>query len=176
MHITREKESGEDKTTNSRVSNNDQPFRKDQKIATIYVKFGLYPESPGEAGLLCCDCHVPGESIVKSHVIIKAITRIFEKGALDQGYRIRWEPRIFMEASESELSFDLEFVIAHLMLSRPSIFFIQIGANDGISNDPLHKFITQFCWKGILLEPLPEVFTRLTTTYRNDTNLQLISE
>ena len=32
-------------------------------------------------------------------------------------------------------------------------FVIQIGANDGITHDPIHKFIKRDSWKGVLLEP-----------------------
>lgn len=112
---------------------------------------------------------------LRKRKLIRPVMRIVEKIASDRGYRIRWEPTVFMLNSKSELTFDLEFVIAHLMIFRASIFFIQIGANDGVSNDPLHKFITHFDWEGILLEPLPEVFRHLTATYRDKPKLQLIN-
>jgi FkbM family methyltransferase len=69
----------------------------------------------------------------------------------------------------------LDFVIAHLMLTEPAPFFVQIGANDGISNDPLHKFVTRFGWKGILLEPVPSIFAILERTYKNYPNVKLIN-
>jgi len=34
---------------------------------------------------------------------------------------------------------------------------VQIGANDGITHDPIHKFIKRDKWKGVLLEPQPFV-------------------
>lgn len=37
---------------------------------------------------------------------------------------------------------------------------VQIGANDGITNDPIHKFIIRDDWKGVLLEPQKFVFER----------------
>jgi len=39
---------------------------------------------------------------------------------------------------------------------------VQIGANDGITHDPIHKFIKRDNWKGVLLEPQPFVHN----TYR----------
>ena len=39
-----------------------------------------------------------------------------------------------------------------------SFTVIQIGANDGITHDPIHKFIKRDRWKGVLLEPQSEVF------------------
>jgi len=37
---------------------------------------------------------------------------------------------------------------------------IQIGANDGISHDPIHKFIKRDKWNGVLLEPQKYVYDR----------------
>lgn len=38
------------------------------------------------------------------------------------------------------------------------VTFLQVGANDGFINDPLHVFIKRDNWRGVLLEPLPDVF------------------
>lgn len=37
---------------------------------------------------------------------------------------------------------------------------VQIGANDGINHDPIHKFIKRDNWQGVLLEPQKEVFEK----------------
>lgn len=38
------------------------------------------------------------------------------------------------------------------------VTFLQVGANDGFIYDPLHKFIKRDNWRGIMLEPQPDVF------------------
>jgi FkbM family methyltransferase len=38
------------------------------------------------------------------------------------------------------------------------IFVIQVGANDGINHDPIHKFVKRDKWRGLLIEPQPDVF------------------
>lgn len=43
--------------------------------------------------------------------------------------------------------------------------FIQIGANDGLRNDPLRPFIVRDAWQGVLIEPLPTVFPLLKRNY-----------
>ncbi|MGH8658039.1 MAG: FkbM family methyltransferase [Gammaproteobacteria bacterium] len=53
-------------------------------------------------------------------------------------------------------------------------FFIQIGANDGRRHDPIFRYITQYGWRGILVEPVPSYFSRLKHNYR--TFPQLIFE
>jgi FkbM family methyltransferase len=39
-----------------------------------------------------------------------------------------------------------------------TVTFLQVGANDGLIHDPLHKFIKRDNWSGIMLEPQPDVF------------------
>lgn len=41
-----------------------------------------------------------------------------------------------------------------------NITVVQIGANDGINNDPIHKFIKRDHWQGVLLEPQKFVFEK----------------
>jgi len=50
-------------------------------------------------------------------------------------------------------------------------FFIQIGANDGISGDPIHKFIVKHNWSGILVEPVAGLFSKLKENYKGQRNL-----
>lgn len=43
--------------------------------------------------------------------------------------------------------------------------FIQIGANDGLRNDPVREFVVRDRWQGVLVEPLPHVFELLIKNY-----------
>ena len=45
------------------------------------------------------------------------------------------------------------------------VSFIQIGANDGLRNDPIREFIVRDEWRGVLIEPLPAVFEMLRRNY-----------
>jgi len=48
---------------------------------------------------------------------------------------------------------------------RNDLFFIQIGAHDGITGDPIHDYIIKYEWKGILVEPVHYLFRKLQSTY-----------
>lgn len=63
---------------------------------------------------------------------------------------------------------DLLFALAR---RQKDVFFIEIGANDGMSGDPLHYFIKRYRWHGIALEPVPDIFEKLQFVYRNDKNV-----
>jgi FkbM family methyltransferase len=49
--------------------------------------------------------------------------------------------------------------------ATPSVFFVEIGANDGTALDHLRPFILSDGWRGIMVEPVPYVFERLTRNY-----------
>lgn len=43
--------------------------------------------------------------------------------------------------------------------------FVQIGSNDGFVHDPLHAVVRAYGWSGVLVEPVPALFSRLQTNY-----------
>lgn len=43
--------------------------------------------------------------------------------------------------------------------------FLQIGAADGLRNDPIREFVVRDSWRGIFVEPLPAVFEKLKDNY-----------
>lgn len=49
------------------------------------------------------------------------------------------------------------------------VFCLQIGANDGITYDPVHKYFRDYGWHGLLIEPQKDVYEqRLCKTYTNN--------
>jgi FkbM family methyltransferase len=50
-------------------------------------------------------------------------------------------------------------------------FFIQIGAHDGLHNDPVRPFVMRYHWRGILVEPQPRIFKRLVANYKTEPQL-----
>jgi FkbM family methyltransferase len=52
--------------------------------------------------------------------------------------------------------------------------FIQIGAYDGISTDPLRKYIDQCGWRGIMLEPQPGPASQLRELYKGKTDIVIL--
>jgi len=50
-------------------------------------------------------------------------------------------------------------------------FFVQIGANDGKTGDPIHKFVMKYHWNGIVVEPIKSYFEMLQKTYEGNQNL-----
>lgn len=62
-----------------------------------------------------------------------------------------------------------KFLSRYSLSKKGDLTVVQIGANDGITHDPIHKFIKRDGWNGVLLEPQPEVYHRfLKKIYAKD--------
>lgn len=51
------------------------------------------------------------------------------------------------------------------------IYFCEIGAMDGKRHDDMYKYIQKYNWKGILVEPLRDMFEKLKINYSNKQGL-----
>lgn len=54
---------------------------------------------------------------------------------------------------------------------KGDVFFIQAGAHDGLTYDPMRPFIDEYHLPGILIEPQPKIFAKLVENYRGAKNL-----
>lgn len=48
----------------------------------------------------------------------------------------------------------------------PDFVFVQVGANDGVTEDPIYPYVSKYKLKGIVIEPVPDVFALLKENYR----------
>jgi FkbM family methyltransferase len=53
-----------------------------------------------------------------------------------------------------------------------STCFLQIGAHDGKTDDSLYPYVLRYGWRGVLVEPVAELFERLKQNYRSITGIQ----
>jgi FkbM family methyltransferase len=51
-------------------------------------------------------------------------------------------------------------------LNPADVFFVEIGANDGIQGDHIYNYVMQRGWKGVYVEPQKKVFTRLKDNFK----------
>lgn len=52
--------------------------------------------------------------------------------------------------------------------------FVQVGSNDGRTGDPLFATVKRAEVRGLLIEPIPELFERLTSTYADKRGLVFV--
>ena len=86
----------------------------------------------------------------------------------DIGYDIqgvRYTPRHLLEpALLRNVEFD-DVVCRHMFEHGEACVFVQVGAYDGLSTDPLFKYIARCGWRGVMLEPQPRPAEQLCALY-----------
>ena len=100
-------------------------------------------------------------------VLKKTMKELIKKNLYRRGYCIhkRGESNFFPSLMEAFLR------------KNSTVFFIQIGANDGKSFDPIYDFTTSNSEsvRGILLEPIPDYFEELKRNYKGYPNVILLN-
>ena len=87
---------------------------------------------------------------------------------------IRYTPRQLLEPGRLRaLEFD-DVVCRHMYERGRECGFIQVGAYDGVSTDPLRKYIADCGWRGVILEPQPRPASRLRELYAGDDRIVIV--
>lgn len=87
------------------------------------------------------------------------------------GYRVQRIPKALIRRRESAYVVQLEDILYRKIASVDSFFFVQIGANDGETVDPIHGAISYFGCRGILVEPQSKLVGRLKESYGDNDNV-----
>lgn len=72
---------------------------------------------------------------------------------------------IFKRIFNSGKRKDESYFIARLIAKKRLVNFLQIGSNNGVDNDPIHRFIMAGGWRGVLVEPIPHIYEQLKSNY-----------
>lgn len=66
---------------------------------------------------------------------------------------------------------ELDLVISTFAKEKSNVFFVQIGAGDGVTHDPIYEYVLRYKWSGLLVEPVAYVYERLRENYRDSEDL-----
>lgn len=104
--------------------------------------------------------------------LIKAYTKLIFSLSSSENYLFHFFYRYLYKPERGSLD---EFLDQYSKKTFP-VTFLQVGANDGFIHDPLFKFIKRDNWKGIMLEPQPDVFNEyLARLHRKRPEIQAIN-
>jgi len=83
--------------------------------------------------------------------------------------------RVFRIGGYSVFDFE-SFLYRHLAVHK-HLTFLQIGANDGVMNDPIYQFNmdNKSAVSGFALEPLPDIYDLLFANYQSCPNIKLFN-
>lgn len=86
-------------------------------------------------------------------------------------------PGILSRHPGSVLGLTFDHVVCHHLVHSPrtDFFFLQVGAYDGISGDPIHWYVENCGWNGILVEPQRHGFDRLRENYGDRDGLEFVN-
>jgi FkbM family methyltransferase len=105
---------------------------------------------------------------------VKALVRRAIRGLGYTVEGIRYTPRHLLDPSRLRaLEFD-DIVCRHMHERGMSLSFIQVGAYDGVSTDPLRKYIAACGWSGVMLEPQPRPAARLRELYAGEERIVIL--
>lgn len=66
----------------------------------------------------------------------------------------------------------LKMLLGALLLDQTEVWFVQVGAFDGLSGDPIYEYIKRYPLKGVLVEPQQSAYQKLQQTYANNRGLR----
>lgn len=78
---------------------------------------------------------------------------------------LRGFPRPLVKYRDSQLSISLDMIVSHYRVNHQRVCYLQVGAFDGISGDPVYPLIEKHGLRGILVEPQRDAFERLKANY-----------
>lgn len=88
------------------------------------------------------------------------------------GVNVARYPKVFLKHPHSCFEITFEWLLNYYWLTKKeAFFFVQIGANDGLGDDPIHHFIKTRHPRGILVEPQPSCVEALKKTYQDEPQL-----
>jgi FkbM family methyltransferase len=80
--------------------------------------------------------------------------------------------RLGLEIIRKNRPSQLRFQKILSLLDTKDLFFLEIGANDGKTADPIYQYVR----KGIIIEPQPDIFEKLRENYSNKGEVILINK
>lgn len=103
--------------------------------------------------------------------------RALKKLIRRMGYHVegtRYKPRqLYHSECLRTLQFD-DVITRHMFEHGEACNFIQVGAYDGVSTDPLCRYIQRCGWRGVMLEPQPGPAAQLRKLYQDKSNIVIL--
>jgi len=106
------------------------------------------------------------------------VGRILPATAYNAARDIYYAPRTLWRSLAKAFHPSEEAVLRYWIAQRDhaaDVYFVQIGAHDGKTDDHLRPFVLQHGWKGVLVEPVPTLFGALRRNYRDTPGLTFIN-
>jgi FkbM family methyltransferase len=85
-------------------------------------------------------------------------------------------PALNVNGCQHIIEINIEYFLARELLESENFFFVQIGANDGVRADESYDFITRHQLPGVVVEPLSDMFKKLTENYNHHPQIKKVNK
>lgn len=85
------------------------------------------------------------------------------------------KPRSLIDWKSRELNVDLALLASFLRKTKKNVFFILVGANDGVQTEEFLPIALEHQWTGCLLEPHPVYYRELARRFSDMPGIQCIN-
>jgi len=85
------------------------------------------------------------------------------------------KPKFLQQHPELEITNALAMVVAEVSAPHEEFFFVQIGAFDGVTGDPIYELVRRHNWRAVLVEPQASVFQTLQKNYTGQPGLEFFN-
>ena len=101
----------------------------------------------------------------------RGLSRLLRYGKLQQSYRVNVAIEGSTHAFDGMALPSFRNRVFEAVSGSGNVNFLQIGAMDGVAFDPIRAFVTRYGWRGILVEPIPDLMERLKNNYATNDGL-----
>lgn len=86
-----------------------------------------------------------------------------------------YKPKALVDRPDWLFDDYLELAVARELLRDQNFFFLQIGAFDGVSNDPISPLVNAYKISGIVVEPQKSAFEKLRKNYQEHEQITVVN-
>ena len=147
----------------------DQPPRDRRRLLSTRAELGDYPRSREESHGFCLSYGVLRESNTCMIYCQRAST---QDGTL-QGRRMPFGHNKFDYDTVSYAVNGEDVILLRAFADCRQGFFVDVGAGDPVEESVTKNLVDRLNWRGINIEPLPDLFERLQSVRPNDINLSV---
>lgn len=104
-----------------------------------------------------------------------SLSALIKRQFTRRGLWIARKTSVLHDRWAEELHVDVTFAIAHLLLQKSPLDFVQVGAFDGVENDFIAPLIKRGLLRGLMVEPEPRAFAQLTANCSVRAGIRLVN-
>ncbi len=97
--------------------------------------------------------------------VLQGVKKIIRAALARRGLTLSRRPAFLQRHPEYRFDQLIQCIALEVLGHCEETFFVQIGANDGATNDPFYEMARRHHWSGLVVEPCQDAFAALERSY-----------